>query len=186
MSTGLNLTAEEFDQMVQRGAFDHLNRKIELIRGELREMNPAGPLHDDLITYLTNWSARSTAHSAIVVTSQTGLNLDELASRPEPDLMWLRAKRYRGRHPAASDVLLAIEVADSSLRSDLREKAELYAEAGIVEYWIVDANDQCVHVFRSPTQREYADRSIATTGESLSPLHAPEISLDVYELFLGD
>lgn len=54
MSTGLSLTAEEYDQMVQRGAFDHLNRKIELIRGELREMNPAGPLHDDLITYLNN------------------------------------------------------------------------------------------------------------------------------------
>ena len=60
MSTGLHLTAQEFDRMVERGAFDHLNRKIELIRGELREINPAGPLHDDLITYLTNWSARST------------------------------------------------------------------------------------------------------------------------------
>lgn len=62
MSAGLNLTAEEYDQMVLRGAFDHLNRKIELIRGELQEMNPAGPLHDDLITYLTssvNRSARS-------------------------------------------------------------------------------------------------------------------------------
>lgn len=186
MSTGLNLTAEEYAQMVERGAFDHLNRKIELIRGELREMNPAGPIHDDLITYLTNWSARSTAHHAIMVTSQTGLNLSELASRPEPDLMWLRAKRYRGSHPSASHVLLTIEVADSSLRSDLHEKAELYAEAGIVEYWIVDANEHCVHVFRNPTQRQYVDRSIATIGESLSPLHAPDVSLDIHELFLGE
>ena len=54
MSTGLHLKAQEFDRMVERGAFDHLNRKIELIRGELREINPAGRLHDDLITYLTN------------------------------------------------------------------------------------------------------------------------------------
>ena len=61
MSTALHLTTDEFDRMVHCGAFDHLCRKIELIRGELREMNPAGPRHDDLITYLTylmNWSVK--------------------------------------------------------------------------------------------------------------------------------
>jgi Uma2 family endonuclease len=126
--------------MVQLGAFDHLKRKVELIRGELQEMNPAGPLHDDLVTYLTNWSARSTSPKTTMVTSQTGLDLAELDSRPEPDLMWLRAKRYRGRHPSAKDVLLAIEVSYSNLHSDSTQKADLYAEAGIDEYWIVDAN----------------------------------------------
>ena len=186
MSTGLHLTSAEFERMVERGAFDHLHRKIELIRGELREMNPADPIHDDLITYLTNWSARATSPELIIVTSQTGLNLDELESRPEPDLMWLRPKRYRGRHPSASDVLLAIEVSYSSLQSDLREKAELYAEAGIVEYWIVDANDKCVHVFRNPTQRQYSDRRIVAIGERLSPMNASDVSLNIHELFLGE
>lgn len=100
--------------------------------------------------------------------------------------MWLRDKRYRGRHPSAGDVLLAIEVADSSLQSDLREKAELYAEAGIVEYWIVDASAQCVHVFRAPKGREYADRSIVAIGGTLAPLHAADLSLDLHELFLSD
>jgi hypothetical protein len=56
VSTGLHLTAAEFDRMVECGAFDHLNRKIELIRGEIRETNPAGPIHDDLISYLLDWS----------------------------------------------------------------------------------------------------------------------------------
>ncbi len=186
MSTGLHLSADEYDQMVELGSFDHLNRKIELLRGELREMNPAGPLHDDLITYLTNWSARATSPATIMVTSQTGLNLAELESRPEPDVMWLRAKRYRGRHPSASDVMLAIEVSYTSLQADLLDKAELYAEAGIVEYWIVDANDRCVHVFRSPTQRQYADRSVATIGQTLSPTASPDVSLDIHELFLGE
>ncbi len=186
MSVGLHLTADEYDQMVERGAFDHLNRKIELIRGELREMNPAGPVHDDLITFLTNWSARATSPETIMVTSQTGLNLAELESRPEPDLMWLRAKRYRGRHPSASDVLLAIEVSYSSLQSDLQEKAELYAEAGIVEYWIVDAHGQCVHVFRRPIRREYTDHSVFSLGQLIAPLNAPDVSLDIHELFLGE
>ena len=84
------------------------------------------------------------------------------------------------------DVLLAIEVSYSSLQSDLREKAELYAEAGIVEYWIVDANDKCVHVFRNPTQRQYSDRKIVAIGERLSPMNASDVSLNIHELFLGE
>ncbi len=186
MSTTLHLTADEYDQMVERGAFDHLQRKIELIRGELREMNPAGPVQDDLIVYLTNWSARSTSPATISVTSQTGLDLAELCSRPEPNLMWLSARRYRGRHPSAADVLLAVEVSYSSLATDFREKAELYAEAGITEYWIVDAKTQCVHVFRNPQGTNYIDRSIVGVDDTLSPLQTPDISLDLRDLFLGE
>jgi Uma2 family endonuclease len=185
MSTGLHLTAAEFDRMVERGAFDHLSRKIELIRGELREMNPAGPLHDGLIIYLTNWSARSIPDS-ILVTSQTGLNLAELDSRPEPDLLWVRAADYRRRHPSAADVKLAIEVSDSSLNSDLREKAELYAEAGVVEYWIVDTNQACVHLFRDPQGAQYSDRSIANRGDKISPLASGNAVLDISDLFGTD
>ncbi len=183
MSTGLHLTAGEFDRMVECGAFDHLNRKIELIRGELREMNPAGPLHDDLIMYLTGWSARSTLPDEISVTSQTGLDLADLDSRPEPDLLWVRAGRYRHRHPSAKDVRLAIEVSHSSLQADLLEKSELYAEAGIVEYWIVDAAGACIRVFRNPREREYTDQSIANRGDKLSPLAIPDAVLDLNDLF---
>jgi Uma2 family endonuclease len=183
MSTALNLTSDEFDQMVSRGAFDHLNRKIELIRGELREMNPAGPLHDDLIMYLNNWSFEAVAGEPIMVTSQTGLDLRSLQSRPEPDLLWVRAGRYLKRHPSASDVKLAIEVSSSSLQADLVEKAELYAEAGIVEYWIVDIGAKCVHVFRHPQGKEYTDRSASNLGERLSPLAAESASLEISGLF---
>jgi len=183
MSTGLHLTADEFDRMIERGAFDHLNRKIELIRGELREMNPAGPIHDDLITYLTNWSVLAASKHSMLVTSQTGLDLADLESRPEPDLLWLRDARYRQRHPASSDVRLAIEVSDSSLQTDLREKAALYAEAGIVEYWIIDANASCIHVCRQPQGSEYTDRSIASLGDKISPMAAQDAVLDLGELF---
>lgn len=183
MSTALHLTADEFDRMVQRGAFDHLNRKIELIRGELREMNPAGPLHDGLIIYLTNWSVGAASQASMLVSSQTGLNLANLQSRPEPDLLWLRTDDYRKRHPTAADVKLAIEVSDSSLNSDLREKAELYAEAGIVEYWIVDANAGRVNVFRQPQGAQYTDRSVFKRGDTLAPLALQSAVLDIGELF---
>lgn len=186
MSTGLHLSSEEYDRMVRCGAFDHLNRKIELIRGELREMNPAGPLHDDLITYLTNWSVLAASKESILVTSQTGLDLADQDSRPEPDLLWLRSARYRERHPSAKDVRLAIEVSESSLKTDLQDKAALYAEAGIVEYWIVDAGNSCIHVFRQPMEGEYKDRAVFRRGDKLAPLAAQGALLDLDGLFGAD
>ena len=183
MSTGLHLTTDEYGRMVECGAFDHLYRKIELIRGEIREMNPAGPVHNDYITYLTNWSVRATSEDTIRVAVQLDLDLSGLESRPEPDLLWIRAGRYLDRHPSAADVKLAIEVADSSLQSDLIEKAALYAEANIVEYWTVDVQGRCVHVFRSPSGGTYADRSVAKAGEHLSPLEPCQKPLDLGDLF---
>ncbi|WP_182867571.1 Uma2 family endonuclease [Rhodopirellula sp. JC639] len=186
MTTALHVTVDEFDTMVDRGAFDHLNRKIELIRGKLYEMNPAGPLHDDLITFLTHWSSGVLAEKPMLVTSQTGLGLNALESRPEPDLLWIDKKRYRDRHPSASNVHLAIEVSDSSLQYDLQLKAQLYAEAEILEYWIVDAKSSCIHVYRHPVGGRYSDLNVAHCGDQISALAAPDAMLDVRELFEGD
>jgi Uma2 family endonuclease len=183
MRTALHLTAQEFDKMVERGAFNGLNRKIELIRGELREKNPAGPFHVDLVNYLTDWSVHSTAREDVRVSVQNNMDLSEQESRPEPDLVWLRAARYRHRLPGPADTLLAIEVADSSLKSDLDEKAILYAEAGIGEYWVVDAQGESVHGFRSPVSGKYRDHTIAHVGESISPLVCPQATLVLKELF---
>lgn len=183
MSTSLHLTADEYDRMVERGAFDGLHRKIELIRGETRERNPAGPLHNDYVAHIAAWSIRSTSPDAIRVNVQMDLDLSELESRPEPDVFWILAGRYRDRHPNAADVKLAIEVSDSSLQSDLIEKASLYAEANIVEYWVVDVQGNCVHVFRAPQDGVYTDRSVAKVGEQLSPLETCEKPLDLSDLF---
>lgn len=183
MSTGLLLTVDEFDQMVERGAFDHLNRKIELIRGELRQMTPPGPLHDDVVTYLSHWSFRSVDENEIAVCVQMGMSLAEQMSRPQPDLLWVQARRYMDRHPNANDVLLAIEVSHSSLKTDLGEKAVLYAEAGIQEYWIVDLNDSCIHVFRDPIGATYRQINIVNCGETRSPLACEAASLVVSDLF---
>ncbi len=186
MSTALHLTVAEYDRMVSRGAFDQLDRKIELIRGELREMNPAGPIHVDLVNYLTQWSFRSTDLDNIWVSVQNTMDLAEQISRPEPDLLWIRAGRYRDRLPAAADTLLAIEVGYSSLKFDLGEKAQLYAEAQIAEYWIVDAEGECVHQFRAPVAGQYTDRSVAQRGQTISPLCCPKAVLDLEEMFAGE
>ena len=185
MPTTLHLSLAEYDQMARVGAFDRIPRKIELIRGELTEINPAGPVHDDLITYLTNWSARNSDPAKTLITSQTGLDLPELESRPEPDIMWIRAGRYRDGHPQAHDVQLAIEVSYSSLAYDIETKRRLYAEAGIKEYWIVDAQASCIHVHREPHGDDYGKRFVCTAEHSLSPTFQEAALLILKDLF-GD
>lgn len=75
MSTTLQLTVEEYGQMISREAFEYLNRKIEFIRGEIRQMNPAGPLHNDLIDFRNDWSVRGTNRDSVHVWVQIGLDL---------------------------------------------------------------------------------------------------------------
>ncbi|XZE55545.1 Uma2 family endonuclease [Planctomycetaceae bacterium SH139] len=183
MPSTLHLSLGEYDTMVRVGAFDRLPRKVELIRGELIEMNPAGPLHDYLVAYLINWSVRHTDPLRTMISSQTGLDLPDQISRPEPDLMWLRKANYRTSHPIAADVQLAIEVANSSLGYDIEDKRRLYASAGIVEYWIVDAIAHCIHVFTCPQRDDYGTRQLYKVGEPLAPAIAPTANLDLNDLF---
>ena len=184
MRTALYLKTAEFDRMVACGAFDGLNRKVELIRGQILTMNPAGPIHDDYIGYLTDWSVRSSDPSKVRIQVQTGMNLEELDSRPEPDIFWVKQGRYLSSHPTGTDTLLAIEVADSSLRNDRTEKSDLYAEAGVPEYWVVDVVGKCIYVMREvAADHRYGWQRTVRSGDSLSPLAEPHAVLDVADLF---
>ncbi len=183
MSSTLKLTVDQYDAMVAKGAFDELPQKIELINGEIQAMNPAGPLHDELIEYLTHWSIRNTDDSRIRVRIQSGLSLPEQKSRPEPDILWVQAGHPRGRHPIAGEALLLIEVADASLAVDRTVKADLYARAGIPEYWVVNIQEQSVHIYREAGPTGYATMTTLRTGESAVPLAEPQAHLSLNELF---
>ena len=182
MSTMARLTGAEFDSMVDRGAFDQIGpKKVELIHGELRFINPAGPIHDDHIEYLTDWSVRSTTRSFCNVRVQAGCVCDD--NRPEPDVFWLRPKRYGRTRPTAADVMLLIEVSDSSLPSDLQEKSDIYASGGIAEYWVVDVPNQRIHVLSRIENERYRSIKIATPPQALSPICKPDAVLDLSDLF---
>lgn len=184
MSTTLHLTFKEYSHMVACGAFVAIKRRVELIRGELIEMNPSGPFHSDLVDYLTNWSFQSTERAKVHVRVQSSIDLLELDSCPEPDVFWVKARRYFDAHPTGADTLLAIEVADSSLKSERTTKAELYAEAGIQEYWIVDVQGKCIYVMREvAADYHYGWQRTAKVGEVVSPLAQPSAVLDIADLF---
>ncbi len=102
---------------------------------------------------------------------------------PEPDIAWLVAKDYTEKHPVPADVLLAIEVSDSSLRKDRRVKAPLYAEAGIRDFWVVNIPGRCVEVFRDPADGAYRELTTHGAGVLVRPLSSPEVALPVDRIF---
>lgn len=180
----VGITGEQFDDMAAAGAFDRLAAgKIELIEGNIRVMSPAGPIHDDHIDFIQEWSHASRTPDEFRIRVQCGIACDD--DRPEPDIAWLSPGRYLDRRPAASDVHLLIEVADSSLADDLQLKADLYAAAGIREYWIVDVPNRRIHVLAKPKDGTFTDIRIVPRGGAVSPMCKPEATLDTGELFVA-
>ena len=182
MSVSSKITGAEFDSMVERGAFDRVGpRKIELIHGELRFMNPAGPIHDDYIDYLTRWSIEQNKSTDMNVRVQCGFVCDD--NRPEPDVLWLKPRRYGRTRPTAADVMLLVEVSDSSLATDLQEKADLYAEAGVAEYWVVDVPASRIHVMTESNGKHYRKIQVIVPPSPLAPQCRPTAELNTAQLF---
>lgn len=186
MSTALRLTLDEYDRMIEEGVFDATrDKRIELINGELHEMSPPGPDHEDVIDELNDWSTLNTPRDRVRVRVQNSIGISPSASAPEPDVAWVVRRRYRKYRPLPEDVLLVIEVSDSTVRNDRLIKGPLYAEAGIAEYWIVNIPGRCVEVHRDPGSGGYRDIQSFGIAESVRSLAFPELELPVATLFVG-
>ena len=113
-----------------------------------------------------------------LINSQNPLQLGDL-SEPEPDFMLLKpnADFYSSRHPNADDVLLLIEVADSSLTFDQNQKLRLYALHGIPEYWLLNLNDLSLEVYRKPNGEVYAEKTTLRAGDTITLSQLPEINI---------
>jgi len=184
MSTVALLTLEDYDHMIESGTFDPPNhRRCELIQGEIRDMSPIGPEHGEMIDILDDWSHDVKRQHPMRVRIQSSIGIPEMASAPEPDVVWAVAKSYAKRRPEPSEVLLVIEVAQSTLRYDLGEKVGIYAEAGITDYWVVDIPNRLIHVHRDPTDGEYHSVDQFAESDEIGPLTLPHAKLNVGELF---
>jgi Uma2 family endonuclease len=159
-------TLEEYERMVEAGGFDE-NARVELIRGEIVNMAPIGVRHAACVTRLTTLLVRQVGDTA-VVWSQNPFGIPG-HSRPQPDVALLRWRDdyYDARSPMAEDMLLVIEVADTSLTYDRGVKGSLYAEVGIPEYWIVNLQDQVIEVYTKPTEGAYKRSKQAKRGKAL-------------------
>ena len=172
------VTVDAYVRMIEAGVLGHEPR-VELIDGEVIDMAAIGSRHGAAVKRLV---ARLTAAvgTRAVVSVHDPLRLGDW-SEPEPDLMLLlpRDDFYESAHPSATDVLLLIEVADTSARYDRQIKLPLYARHGVAEVWLVDLDARLVRFFRAPQGDAYTDITATETPGPTSVGLLPRIAIDL-------
>jgi Uma2 family endonuclease len=173
-------TAEEYERLVELGIFGD-DERLELIDGDIIEMTPIGHRHAACANNLHESFVEGLGRRVFVWgNGPARLAIDSV---PQPDLVLLRRRSYQTGTPTPEDVLLIVEVAESSLRYDRTVKLRLYARAGIEEYWIVDVVGQAVEVYRSPEGDGYRERRRIGRGESVTPAAVPDVAIAVDDIF---
>ena len=174
-------TADEYHRMADVGILS-ADERLELIDGEILRMPMIKSPHAAAVDRATRTLVLATGRRAIVRV-QGPVHLNQF-SEPQPDLVLLlpRDDFYVSAHPKPQDILLAIEIADSSLRYDRERKAPLYARAGIVEYWLVDLNGQSITCYTKPSDGVYIHRVLLQRGQTVTPELLPGLSVLVDDL----
>lgn len=160
------------------------NQPVELINGELFDMSPIGSVHAGLVTRLSRLLIKSLNDEAIV-NVQNPIFLNEFSS-PEPDIALLkpRADDYMQSLPNADEVLLVIEISDSTLVYDKEIKLPLYAQHQIPEVWLIDAKQKQLNIYQQPSKEGYRLHLRPLTGDNIQPLLVDAINLDWQSLFI--
>ena len=171
-------TTAEFERIAAAGIFGE-DERFELLEGEIVAMSPLGPQHSATVTRLTELFY-GLGNPSITIRVQDPIRLGDY-SVPQPDVAIVnrRGDRYAGGHPEPEDVLLLIEVSESSLAYDRDVKLPLYARAGIAEVWLVALLPQVVEVYRAPNDNGYGEKRTLRRGDTLAPLHLPGAKLAI-------
>jgi Uma2 family endonuclease len=157
--------------------------RVELIDGEVRLMRPIGTLHAAIVKRY-NALLFSQVGQMAIVSVQDPIQLNGI-SEPQPDLALLRYRDdfYAQATPTAADVLLVIEVSDTTLAYDRLEKLPRYALAGIPELWITDVDGVAVERYTDPQGNQYATKQTFKRGQHLNVQALPKISLSIDNIF---
>jgi Uma2 family endonuclease len=175
-------TVDEYHRMGETGIFGPEDR-LELIDGEILEMSPIGQRHASRVARATTLFVRMLGDRA-VVNPQNPLQLSDW-TEPQPDIVILKPRPdfYEYLRPTPGDVLLVMEVSDSTLRFDLKIKLKYFAAASIPEVWIQDVNEDVLHIFREPEGGKYSVSMQLTRGNAISPVGFPEVQFSTDDLF---
>jgi Uma2 family endonuclease len=170
---------EDYHQIIATGLLNE--RKVELICGEIIEMSPEGAPHSSYCGEITEYLRKILGDRAKVREAHP-ITLPN-NSEPEPDIAIVKTRStlYRDRHPYPEDIFWLIEIANSTLAKDVSIKKDLYANAGIEEYWVLNLAESVLVVFRDLTRSGYQSTTSFTSG-MISPLAFPDISIDIQKL----
>ncbi|MEM1212685.1 MAG: Uma2 family endonuclease [Planctomycetota bacterium] len=172
-------TLNDYHLGIDLGLFE--SKQIELIRGKLIEMSPQSNDHI-IATQLAHEAMRAVFGSGYVVRCQLPFTaVDD--SEPEPDVSVVTGS-IRDANPKSKTPLLTLEVSASTLEQDRSSKANLYAESGISEYWILNLKSRCLEVHRQPDTDEgrYTQISTLQPSDSITPLARPDAPIKIEDL----
>ena len=175
------ITVDDYYRMAEAGVLA-VDARVELIEGEIIDMAPMKSRHASAVAKLLALLTSAVGQHAMVW-CQLPLRLGK-QSEPEPDLMLLRPRAdfYADAHPVAADVLLLIEVSDSTARYDREIKTPLYARHGVSEVWIVDLDSRVLRTLRQPVRGKYTEITETATPGKLAPHALPKMSIDLSSL----
>jgi Uma2 family endonuclease len=178
----MRISADRYLKMAATGVLTEDDR-VELIEGDIVDTPGIGPKHSAVAARLNKVFVLS-AGDAAIVSPGSSIRLGKY-SVPQPDLMLLKPREdfFSQQLPTATDVLLLVEISDSSLGFDLGGKRALYARRRVVEYWVVNIPGKCVHVYRDPWGERYTQAMECTLAEIVSPRALPVIQVTVGTLF---
>ena len=181
-------TLEEYHQLIDIGFFNE-NERVELVEGILVYLSPNNPPHIRTVIRLGRVFSFLNARADVEVRPQGPVTIPELMTEPEPDLVisMESGSDLDERHPHPSEILLLMEVSDSSLTYDRSLKGAIYAQAGIKEYWIWNLVDGLLEVYRDPQtpvsgEAAYQTKLTFHRGESVTPLAIPDIEVAVDDI----
>ncbi len=173
-------TIEEYHQLVETGILD--DKRVELLQGIIVDMPPEGMPHvvycSETVDYLKQLlGSKAAVREAHPITLPND-------SEPEPDIAVVAApsRQYLAHHPYPADIFWLIEYSSTTLNKDLNEKKRVYAEAEILEYWVVNLKASELIIFRDRELNTYKSEFKLTTG-NISPLSFPDIQIEVEKLF---
>ncbi len=172
------LSVEIYDSMIKNGILNE-NDNVELLNGRIIEKMPKGTKHTSATRFITKFFYRIFGDS-VVIQVQDPIWLDGF-SEPEPDVVLAKpdADEYTKHHPSPADILLIIEVSDTTIYFDRHEKGLAYSRAGITQYLIVNVENNTIEDYRKPTDDGYQSKETYEIGEKISLVAFPEIEIAV-------
>jgi Uma2 family endonuclease len=180
-ATTAKWTIEDYHHMIEAGIL--VNRRVELIQGEIVEMAPEGTSHAAYSQAAGDY-LRSVLGSRAKIREAKPITLLNTSSEPEPDIAIVvphPIEVYLQHYPYPEDIFWLIECSDSSLNQDLEDKSQIYAAAGITEYWVMNLKAMELTVLRSPAAGVYESKTIFATG-TIAPLGFPDLLVSIDQL----
>ena len=176
------ITVAEYDRMIEAGIYTE-NDRLELLNGRIIQIMPKGKRHASTNDKIARFFYR-VFDEKIIIRNQNPIILDDF-SEPEPDIVlanWSE-NEYVENHPTPKDILLVMEISDTTLAYDRDDKARAYSRNGIAQYLLLNLQNETVEDYRSPEADGYGSKQTYRSGEAFNLVAFPEIEIKVDDLF---